>query len=36
MQEHPAVAAVLDQFPDAEITVVLPLPGVQKDDTGTG
>jgi DNA polymerase-3 subunit gamma/tau len=36
MQEHPAVAAVLDQFPDAEITDVLPLPGVQKDDTGTG
>jgi DNA polymerase-3 subunit gamma/tau len=36
MQEHPAVAAVLGQFPDAEFTAVLPLPGVPKDDTGTG
>ena len=34
---HPAVAAVLQQFPDAKITGVRPLPGpADKDDTGTG
>ena len=36
MQKHPAVAAVLQQFPDAEITSVRPLPGSRTDDTGTG
>ena len=36
LQKHPAVAAVLRQFPDAEITSVRPLPGAEKDDTGTG
>jgi DNA polymerase-3 subunit gamma/tau len=36
LQKHPAVAAVLRQFPDAEITSVRPLPGNAKDDTGTG
>ncbi len=36
MQRHPAVAAVLQQFPDAEITSVRPLPKIDKDDTGTG
>jgi DNA polymerase-3 subunit gamma/tau len=36
LQKHPAVAAVLRQFPDAEITGVRPLPGAAKDDTGTG
>jgi DNA polymerase-3 subunit gamma/tau len=36
LQKHPAVAAVLRQFPDAEITSVRPLPGSAKDDTGTG
>ncbi|HWB45024.1 MAG TPA: DNA polymerase III subunit gamma/tau [Hyphomicrobiaceae bacterium] len=36
MKEHPAVAAVLDQFPDAEIAAVLPLPGTTTDETGTG
>ena len=36
MQRHPAVAAVLQQFPDAEITSVRQLPKIDKDDTGTG
>ncbi len=36
VQRHPAVAAVLQQFPDAEITSVRPLPKVEKDETGTG
>jgi DNA polymerase-3 subunit gamma/tau len=36
VQRHPAVAAVLQQFPDAEITSVRPLPKTPKDDTGTG
>jgi DNA polymerase-3 subunit gamma/tau len=36
MQKHPAVAAVLQQFPDAQITGVRPLPGTDKDETGTG
>jgi hypothetical protein len=36
IQKHPAVAAVLQQFPDAQITSVRPLPGVDKDETGTG
>jgi len=34
--EHPAVAAVLQQFPEAQITDVRPLPGTSGDDTGTG
>jgi DNA polymerase III subunit gamma/tau len=36
LKRHPSVAAVLQQFPDAEITSVRPLPGTAKDDTGTG
>jgi DNA polymerase-3 subunit gamma/tau len=36
LKEHPAVAAVLKQFPDAEITSVQPLPQGKTDDTGTG
>ena len=36
LKKHPSVAAVLQQFPDAEITSVRPLPGGAKDDTGTG
>jgi DNA polymerase III subunit gamma/tau len=36
LQNHPAVAAVLRQFPDAEITGVRPLPGSPSDETGTG
>ena len=36
VQRHPAVAAVLQQFPDAEITSVRPLEKSKKDDTGTG
>jgi DNA polymerase III subunit gamma/tau len=36
IQRHPAVAAVLKEFPDAEITSVRPLPGAKTDDTGTG
>jgi DNA polymerase III subunit gamma/tau len=34
--KHPAVAAVLQQFPDAQVTSVRPLPGTPTDDTGTG
>jgi DNA polymerase-3 subunit gamma/tau len=33
---HPAVAAVLQQFPDAQVTSVRPLPGTPTDETGTG
>ncbi len=36
LKEHPAVAALLEQFPDAEITDVQPLPDTKKDETGTG
>ncbi len=36
LEKHPAVAAVLRQFPDAEITSVRPLSGTEKEDTGTG
>jgi DNA polymerase-3 subunit gamma/tau len=36
LKEHPAVAAVLKQFPEAEITGVRPLPDTKADDTGTG
>jgi DNA polymerase III subunit gamma/tau len=36
VQRHPAVAAVLQQFPNAEITSVRPLQKTPKDDTGTG
>ncbi len=36
LKEHPAVAAVLKQFPDAEITRVEQLPASKTDDTGTG
>jgi DNA polymerase-3 subunit gamma/tau len=36
IQKHPAVAAVLQQFPDAQVTGVRPLPGTPTDDTGTG
>jgi DNA polymerase-3 subunit gamma/tau len=32
---HPSVAAVLQQFPDAVVTLK-DLPGVKTDDTGTG
>jgi DNA polymerase-3 subunit gamma/tau len=35
IRDHPAVAAVLRQFPDAEIKLK-PLPGMKPDDTGTG
>ena len=34
--KHPAVAAVLQQFPDAQVTGVRPLPGTPTDETGTG
>jgi DNA polymerase-3 subunit gamma/tau len=33
---HPAVAAVLQQFPDAQVTHVRPLDRTPTDDTGTG
>jgi len=36
IEGHPAVAAVLQQFPDAQVTSVRPLPAGKKDDTGTG
>jgi len=36
IEKHPAVAAVLQQFPEAQITGVRPLPGTATDDTGTG
>jgi len=36
LEKHPAVAAVLRQFPDAEITSVRPLSGTEKEGTGTG
>jgi DNA polymerase-3 subunit gamma/tau len=35
VKSHPAVAAVLQQFPGAEIKL-RPLPGAKPDDTGTG
>jgi DNA polymerase-3 subunit gamma/tau len=34
--KHPAVAAVLQQFPEAQITDVRPLPDLDADETGTG
>jgi DNA polymerase III subunit gamma/tau len=34
--KHPAVAAVLKQFPDARVTSVRPLPTTSTDETGTG
>jgi DNA polymerase-3 subunit gamma/tau len=34
--KHPAVAAVLEQFPDARVTGVRPLPAASNDETGTG
>ena len=34
--KHPAVAAVLKQFPDARVTRVRPLPSASTDETGTG
>ncbi|HSR81469.1 MAG TPA: DNA polymerase III subunit gamma/tau, partial [Hyphomicrobiaceae bacterium] len=34
--KHPAVAAVLKQFPDARVTSVRPLPTASTDETGTG
>jgi DNA polymerase III subunit gamma/tau len=33
---HPAVAAVLKQFPDARVAEVRPLPAADRNDTGTG
>jgi DNA polymerase-3 subunit gamma/tau len=36
IKSHPAVKAVLDQFPDAKIAEVRPLIGPAKDETGTG
>ena len=36
IEQHPAVAAILQEFPDARITSVKPLPGIKKDETGTG
>jgi len=34
--KHPAVAAVLKQFPEARVTSVRPLPTASTDETGTG
>jgi DNA polymerase-3 subunit gamma/tau len=36
IEQHPAVAAVLEQFPGAKISGVKPLRGAKTDDTGTG
>ena len=36
LKSHPAVAAVLEAFPDAEIAAVRPLVGKPDDETGTG
>lgn len=36
IEKHPAVAAVLQEFPDARVTSVKPLPGAKKNETGTG
>jgi DNA polymerase III subunit gamma/tau len=36
IEQHPAVAAILQEFPDARVTSVKPLPGAKKGETGTG
>ena len=36
LKAHPAVKAVLDQFPDAKIAEIRPLIGPGRDETGTG
>jgi DNA polymerase-3 subunit gamma/tau len=36
LKRHPAVAAVLEAFPDAEIAAVRPLAGGRDDDSATG
>jgi DNA polymerase-3 subunit gamma/tau len=36
LKKHPAVAAVLEQFPNAEIAAVRPLAGNRDDDSATG
>ncbi|KAB2941769.1 MAG: DNA polymerase III subunit gamma/tau [Hyphomicrobium sp.] len=36
LKTHPAVKAVLDQFPDAKIAEIRPLLGPGRDETGTG
>jgi DNA polymerase-3 subunit gamma/tau len=36
LQRHPAVAAVLKEFPEARIAAVRPLAGAARDETGTG
>jgi DNA polymerase III subunit gamma/tau len=36
LRQHPAVAAVLQEFPDAEISSVRPIAPLEADDTGTG
>ncbi len=36
IEQHPAIAAILQEFPDARVTSVKPLPDIKKDETGTG
>jgi DNA polymerase-3 subunit gamma/tau len=36
LKAHPAVKAVLDEFPDAKIADVRPLVRPSEDETGTG
>jgi DNA polymerase-3 subunit gamma/tau len=36
LKRHPAIAAVLEAFPDAEIAAVRPLQGGRDDDSATG
>jgi DNA polymerase-3 subunit gamma/tau len=36
LRQHPAVAAILDTFPDAKITAIREINSVNDDETGTG
>ena len=36
LRSHPAVKAILDQFPDAKIADIRPLLGARRGETGTG
>jgi DNA polymerase-3 subunit gamma/tau len=36
LRQHPAVAAILDTFPDAKITAIREIDGAKDDETGTG
>jgi DNA polymerase-3 subunit gamma/tau len=36
LKKHPAVAVILEEFPDAKIAEVREIPGTRDDETGTG